>query len=351
MRRGPMWAWIGLPLILALFLVGCSSGTGGDSANSGSEENGDGEVYQWDLGTVFFESHHYNSYTPAIEKFIEMVDERTDGKIKITPYFNSTLGGDQELFQSVSAGELEVFYGALLAGADPRFGIWNLPFLFRDHDHIAQLLANPEGEFFKLTQEWLKDHNVYLIASGIGSFRGLVNNGHQVVTPDDVKGLKLRTMETPIATTFWNSLGEAIALPADEIYMSLETKMADGLEFHPAGVHLVKLYEVADYFTDINWWANNAANIMISAKAWEALPKDLQKIVEEAAWEAMELQGELEIRDHEKAIDEMEELGVQVHRLTPEERQLWFDHAQSLSSQFREMIGPEIYDEVMPLFE
>lgn len=325
------------------------------SACSGNKSSGETEeVYQWSIGTIHYDPlslKEYNSYGYGIQEFADLVNERSNGRMDVTIHWASTLGGDQELFQSVSSGEIDIYYGTLMSGADPRFGTWNLPYLFEDHNQVAQLLSNPDGEFFKLTKEWLKDHNIYFAAAGIGSFRGIVNDGHQVISPEDVSGLTLRTMESPLLVAFWSPLTNTVQMPASDIYMALETGAIDGLEFHASGVVGQQYPTLIDYYTDINWFINNAANIFISQESWDELPADLQEIVQQAAWDAMKLQGELELEDYNGAIAELKEMGMSVYELTPAERQVWIDHSRSLEQDMKEFVGEEIYNQVMELFK
>jgi C4-dicarboxylate-binding protein DctP len=345
--------------IFLIFVILSACGTSStqstdDTSNDERDNNSSNEevVYEWNLGTIHFDSSSlpdYNSYGYGAEKFIELVEEKTNGRVKITPFFASALGGDQEMFQRAMSGDLDIHYGMPMASADTRFGTWNIPYLFQDHDHVKEMLANPDGEFFKLSQEWAKDNNLVLLASGIGSFRGIVSS-KQVVTPDDVNGLKLRTIESPVATAFWENISIATPLPFNEVYMALETKAIDGLEFHASGVVGQQYYNIVDHFTDINWFINNAANLFVSSKSWEALPDDLKQSVQEAAWEAMEYQSELELEDYRRAMDELKAKGMQVYELSDEERQVWVDYTRSLDDKLRSIIGEDVFDQVMAIF-
>lgn len=346
---------IGLVLFCLFALFGCGSEnatSSTDGLNNNNNQNSGGKVYEWTLGTIHYEPSslpEFNSYGYALEKFVELVDEKTNGRVKITPFWASSIGGDVEMFQRVMAGDLDIHYGMPMANADPRLGAWELPYLVQDLDHAKEIVNNPESEFFKLSQQWYKDNNIVLLASGLGSIRGIVNGGQQVITPEDANNLKLRVTESPIATTFWESISIATPLPASEIYMALETKAIDGLEFHASGVVGQQYYNIVDYYTDINWRINFAANIHVSASSWEKLPDDLKAAVEEAAWEAMYYHAELEIDDYNKAIDELKNKGMQVYELSDEERQAWIDYARSLDEKLKSIIGEDVFNQVMEI--
>jgi TRAP-type C4-dicarboxylate transport system substrate-binding protein len=368
MKRAKTWLIFSLLFVLALSLAACGSGSetasggnsGGDQTASGGRSGGNqaagGEnsgvsdrVYKWNLGTIHLDPQSlkdYNSYGYGIVKFIELVKEKTNGRVEITPFFGSVLGGDQELFQSAKAGEI-VFYGRPLPGADSRFGAWGLPFLFTGHEHVRKTWSNPDGELFKLSQSWLADHDLQLLAVGVGSFRGIANGVRPIARPEDMKGIKIRIVESPSDRAFWEPISDPTPMPFGDVYMALETKAIDGVEFHSTGVIGQQYYNLIEYFTDINWTISAAANIIVPHKLWNELPEDLQQAVTEAAWEAMDYQAEIEKADTEKALGELAAKGMEIYEMTPEDLQAWKDYANSLADKYKEIVGPEVYDAVM----
>lgn len=338
---------------LILGLVAC--GSGGDSAAGGTatEDSAGGEsgtVYEWKIGSIYSDPatvQEFNSFGLAQQKFVDLVEEKTNGQVKITPFYNSVLGGDQELFQQVRLGELEVFFGNALSGVDARFGALGIPYLYKDYDQAAQLYGSPDGEIFKMFKSWVEEHDVHLLASATGAFRGFANVKKPVVTPDDLEGLKVRVYQDPVVPIFWGDKSTPTQLAFSEVHSALETGTVDAIEFQATSILLRHFDEVLNYYTDINWQLTPGGNFIVSNKAWNELPDDLKEKVEEAAWEAANYFLEVQLADEEKALEELEKRGMEVYRLSDEERQVWIDYARSLDDQIREAIGAEVFDQVM----
>ncbi|MTI57820.1 TRAP transporter substrate-binding protein [Geosporobacter ferrireducens] len=337
---------IALSLVVCMMFISSACGGGGNPAGSNSEE----VTYTWKMGTIYNDPASrpdYNSFGLSMKKFVELVNEKSEGRIVIEPYYNSILGASQELFEQLRRGELEVFYGQPMANVDSRFGAWSIPYLFSDYDAVTKAIASPDAPLFKLSQEWVRENNAELIAVGPSVFRGFFNVKHPVATVQDLRDLKVRIYEDPIVNLFWKDICNATSMPYSEVYTGLQTKTIDGLEFADTSVVSSKYYELGNYFTDINWQWTSGGNIIIGKKFWDQLPEDLKEIVRECAWEAMEYQGIEEKKNKESAYSTLRECGVEIYELSDEERQGWIDYARSLDSRIREAIGPETYDAVV----
>jgi TRAP-type C4-dicarboxylate transport system substrate-binding protein len=325
----------------------------GSSDTGTSDANGE-EVFEWSLASIYTDpstSTEFNAFGVSQQTFADLVEEKTEGRIKINNYYNSVLGANPEMFQNLRIGDLAVYYGEPMANVDERLGVLKLPYLFRDFEDVEKVLSNPDGELFHLYSEWLAGHDVKLLAVAPGAFRGITNAKHPVVGIDDVSDLVLRIYEDPVVNTFWGSISNAQPLAFSEVYTALETGTIDGLEFLASSVVQRQFYEVSDHYTDIDWQWASGGTLMIGKEYWDALPEDLQEIVQEAAWEAMAHQGELEKEFTQIALGELEEKGVQVYQLTDEERSEWIDYARSLDEDFRDYVGADVFDQVMEIIE
>jgi TRAP-type C4-dicarboxylate transport system substrate-binding protein len=246
-------------------------------------------------------------------------------------------------------GELDIYYGQPMSAIDPRFGAWSIPYLFQNYNEIRAIACNPNSDFFKLSAKWLGEHNGTLLAMGITNTRGLFNTKHRVVTVEDVKNLKLRTYEDPVVNAFWEDICQAMPIPVNEVYTAMQTNSVDGLEFAPTSIIGRRYQEVGKFYSDINWqWAAGATFVM-NTDSFNKLPDDLKKIVTDCALEAAIYQGEREIADEAVCFATLAENGVEIYRLTPEERQNWIDYADSISDKIRSAVGVEAYDAAVSL--
>ncbi|MDN5311626.1 MAG: TRAP-type transport system periplasmic protein [Thermoanaerobacteraceae bacterium] len=339
-------------VVMAVSAAGCGgSKTKGDS---GTNEDTKGKVYNWKLGTIYNDPvgrPDFNSFGQTAKKFVDLVNEKSGGRIVIKAYYGSVLGASGELFEQLRRGVLEVFYGQPMATVDPRFGVWSVPYIFSDTEQVKKLMANPEGPLFKMFQEWMREYNVELISCDEAVFRGFFNTKHPVKKVSDLRDLKVRIYEDPVVNLFWKDICNAVSMPYSEVYTGLQTKAIDGLEFADSSVVSSKYYELGKYFTDINWQWTSGGNICIGKKYWDELPEDLKKIVTECAWEASAFYS----TEHEKEVAEaqkiLKEKGVEVINLTDAERKEWVDYARSLDEQMRNAVGPETFDAVLKVIK
>ena len=202
-----------------------------------------------------------------------------------------------------------------------------------------------------MSKEWLGEQGIELLAVGAGNLRGFVNSKHTIKTVSDLRDLKVRTYQDPVVTEFWSGVCNASPLPMSEVFTGLQTKAIDGLEFAGTSVVGQKFYEVAKYYSDIDWQWCSSANFQVSRKAWEELPEDLQRLVEECAIEAMAFQSETEIKDVEKAKEALEEQGVEYYELSDAERQTFIDYARTTDEFVREFVGAEVFDAMFKAVE
>ena len=354
MKRKKRTVMVGLLsfALLAALLAGCQSagGDGTPAADGGGEQT----VYRWNLGCINADPAvvpDFNSWGHGVQKFVDLVEEYTDGQVIITPQWSSVLGGNPALFEQLEMGELELYYGQPMSGADIRFGAWNIPYLFDTYEQIEAAIDPETGKIYSQADGWMADHNAKLLSMAVGGIRGFANAKHEVITPEDVLDLKVRVYEDTVVLEFWEGLGTASILAVPDIYSSLQTGTVDGLEMHPTEIIKSKYYEVTDYYTDIDWQWVNSAVLLIGNDFWNQLTPELQEAVQRAATEAAEYQNQIQMEDTEQAYQVLEENGLQITLLTPEEKQTWIDYGRSFDDTFRDMVGAEVFDEIMAISE
>ncbi|HRO60679.1 MAG TPA: TRAP transporter substrate-binding protein DctP, partial [Burkholderiaceae bacterium] len=142
----------------------------------------------------------------AIDTFASEVEKRTEGRYKIQTFYNGALGGERESIESVQLGTQELAFSS--TGPVPNFvpetKILDVPFLFRDKAHARAVLDGPIGDEL-LTKFDSKGFKA--LAWAENGFRHMTNSRRAVNTPEDLKGLKMRTMENPVHITAYKALG------------------------------------------------------------------------------------------------------------------------------------------------
>ena len=175
-------------------------------------------------------------------------DGRSGSKSRCTP--NSILGDEDDLVEGMLLGTIDMAVAATakLSSFVPEADLFSLPFLFRDYDHWAKVLDGPQGARMKEIIE-SKSDLILLGYWGCGT-RMLFNSQKPVVTPDDLRGLKIRTMPGPVDIQTWEDLG-AIPTPVawPELYSALKQGVVDGAENDPANIIQQKFYEPCPYIS------------------------------------------------------------------------------------------------------
>src|SRR5271154_7627081 len=249
----------------------------------------------------------------AAKQFAARVAERTDGAIKIMIFPNNQLGGPPEQAQQIKLGAIDM--GLPTQGQldkfDKAFGAVELPFIFDGRDLLFRVLDGPamawlapraEAQGFILLRNW--DYG----------FRNVTNSVRPINTPDDVKGLKLRTPPELQIQASMEALGavvQAIAFP--ELYLALSQKVVDGEENPIATIYFSKFYEVQKYLAITRHIYNNMIHTM-SAASWKKLDAGQQAIFREESTAAGDLMRKLIADDEASQIKKIEASGMQVTR-------------------------------------
>lgn len=247
----------------------------------------------------------------AAKKFNELLKEKTKGEIKLSLFPDSTLGNAQAMISGVRGGtiDLEMSGSPNFSGLVPNLNVIDIPFIFQNKEHAYRVL---DGEIGQGLLKELEDKGLKGLAFWEVGFRSMTNSKHPIHTPEDVKGLKIRTNQNPMYVKAFQLLGaNPVPMPLSELYTALETRAVDAQE-HPIGiVWSVKLYEVQKYLSLTNHGYTPLLVVMNKAK-FDGLSPELQQAIIEAAQEAGKYQRELNAKKEIEILDKMKKAGVEV---------------------------------------
>lgn len=281
----------------------------------------------------------------GMEKFAELVKEKSGGKIEVKLFPGGVLGGDVQTVSALQGGvvEMTVLNAGILAGNVKQYGAVDLPFLFNSGEEADKVMDGPFGtNLMKL----LPDTGLVGLAYWELGFRNLTNDRHPVTKLEDIKGLKIRTIQSPIPIELFNSLGaNAVPLPYTELYTALETGTVDGQENPAANILNAKFYEVQKYMT-VTRHQYNPQIVLISKKFWDGLNDEEKAVLQSAATEARDYQRKVSREQDAKAIEEIKGNGMEVSELSPEETQKLRDAVKPMIDKFSADIGPETVAEL-----
>lgn len=325
-----------LAVFMIVALLFCFTACG-----NGDEPSNEGETYTLRLAHVEAEDRSTND---ACLLFKDAVEEATNGGITVEIFPNAVLGGDEELTESVALGELEMALpsSSIMTMYAEQFGVLDMPFLF----------TSAEAAFNALDGELGEELNAYLEGTGIINLgwayngpRSFTNNVRPINTVDDMKGLKIRVMSSPVCIDMVETLGaSATPMSFSELYTALEQGTVEGEENPPTLIYASGFHEVQKYLS-LDQHQHNFLPIATNEAWFNALPEEYQTIVaENAKTYLVDKQREIELQDNVEIINKLEEAGMTVNEITPEAQQGFIDKVQPMYEKYYEEFGKDIFD-------
>ena len=261
------------------------------------------------LATVTPTKHAYNE---GAREFARLVNEGTNGEVVIKVYPGGQLGkGERELVEGMQMGIIDIAVTSTgpLSNFSPDMGMVDLPFLFLSNEHVDKVLDGPVGR--KLLDD-LEKANLKGLAFMENGFRNFTNSARPLEKPEDLKGLKFRTMENPVHLASVRSLGaQAVPMSWGEVYTSLQTGVIDGQENPVAIIWVNKMNEVQKYLS-LTGHFYSPAPMTMSKRKFDKLKPEWQELFIKAALEAAAYERKT-IRDAEKSqVTDLKSWGMDV---------------------------------------
>ncbi len=251
------------------------------------------------------------------ERFAKLVEEKSGGKMKVKVFPGGVLGSDPQLLSAVQGGTLDfaAMNSGILQGQIKEFAIVDFPFLFNDANEVDAIL---DGAIGKELDAKLPEKGLINLAYFDLGFRNMTNSKRAIKTADDIVGLKLRVIQSPIYIDTFNALGaNSVPMPFTEVYTALEQKMIDGQENPFTVIQANKFAEVQKYL-GVTRHMYNPQSMLMSKKKWDSLNKEEQAIITAAATEAANYQRTLSRGAQEIALNELKQK-MEVTELPPAE--------------------------------
>ena len=276
-------------------------------------------------------------------KFAELVADRTKNKVKIDVYPSTQLGNERDMVEGLQLGTIDLVVTSTgpLGGFVPKMFVVDLPFLFRDRDHAYKVLDGPIGRDLL---EAFSGKEIKGLAFWENGFRQITNNVRPVEKPEDLKGIKIRTMENKVHLAAFKAFGASPTPMAwSEVYTALQQKTIDAQENPIAIIYFQKIYEVQKYLAMTDHFYSPTP-LLISLKAFNNLPKDIQKMMLDTAMECATYERNL-LRDNEsKQLAELKAKGMQV---SVPNKKPFRDAATPVYKEFESQFGKEMIDKII----
>jgi len=292
------------------------------------------------LGHAVAPEHPYHL---GAVKFAELVAQRTGNKVKIDVYPSTQLGNERDMVEGLQLGTIDLVVTSTgpLGGFVPKMFVVDLPFLFRDREHAYKVLDGPIG---KDLLGAFAPKGIKGLAFWENGFRQITNNVRPIEKPEDLKGIKIRTMENKVHLASFRAFGASPTPMAwSEVYTALQQKTIDAQENPIAIIYHQKIAEVQKYLS-LTGHFYSPTPLLMSLKAYNALPKDIQKIMDDTAIECATYERNL-LRDSEaKQIAEVKAKGMQV---TTPNKKSFQDAAASVYKEFEVQFGKDTIDKII----
>lgn len=247
----------------------------------------------------------------AQEHMGEKIEEATDGELKFRMFSGGVLGSEKEVVEQVQLGAVQMTRVSLgtLGPVIPEVNAFNMPFVFRDHEHMRKVIDGPIGQEIldKITNS---DFNMVGLAWMDGGVRNLYTK-EPVRSIEDLKGMKIRVIGNPLFIDTLNAMGaQGVAMATGEIYSALQTGVIDGAENNPPTMLEHNHYREAKNYT-LTGHLILPEPIVISKTTWNKLTPEQQEIVQKYAKEAQMEERRLWDKKTEESVAKLKEAGVE----------------------------------------
>ncbi len=250
-------------------------------------------------------------------RFAQLVSDKSGGKIKIKNYPATQLGSEVQMISATQGGVQEIVgvSSAPLVGLAKEFALFDLPFMFASEKEVDAVVDGPVGE---LLYSKLQPKNLVGLCFWENGFRHVTNSRRPIVKADDIKGLKIRTMQNPVFVETFNALGaNAVPMAWPEVYGALEQRAIDAQENPFAIVSTNKINEVQKYLS-VTKHAYSPYAVMVGSKLWDKLTPAERGILKSSCVEARDYQRKLNREEDARTATELRGRGMAVNEVPAE---------------------------------
>jgi C4-dicarboxylate-binding protein DctP len=293
-------------------------------------------------------SHVVASNTPkgaAAEKFKELAEKYTDGKVKVEIYPNSTLYKDKEELEALQLGAVQ-----MLAPSNSKFGpigvrefeVFDLPYILPDLTALRKVTDGPLGaKLLKL----LEPKGMIGLAYWDNGFKEMTAN-KKLIAPADYKGLKFRVQSSKVLEAQFRALGAIPQVMAfSEVYQALQTGVVDGQENTASNIYTQKMHEVQKYLTMTNHGYIGYV-VVVNKKFWDGLPADIRGQLEKAMKEATAFGNGQSAKENEEALEAIKKAGkTEIDTLTPAQDAAMRKAMEPVYKEVAGRVGQPLIDE------
>ena len=286
------------------------------------------------------------SYQAMDEILVNELGQKTNGHLKFELYPASQLGSDVQAIAAVRSGVLEMASCATapLVGMVKEFAIFDTPFLFNSASTAHKILDGPIGDSIV---NLIEEKDIYLLGWSELGFRHLTNSVKDVRTPEDIKGLKIRTMENPIHLATWRALGaNPTPMPISEVYTAIHQKAIDGQENPVLAFYGWKIHEINKHIS-LTGHVYSPQTFLFSKKILDTYSKEDQVLIREYVRKAALRAREISREQEDGYLDKIKDSGANVIQLTDSEKTAFQEATKTIWSEVGETVGEDFMNQLL----
>ncbi len=286
------------PVLLAAFSILFTS------CSESKEDEEKEKTYTLKLGHV---AEPDNPYALGATRFAELVKERTDGKVEIKIFPSGQLGNQQKLIEGLVLGTVDfaLTTTAVLGQFEENLLVFGFPYMFENREHAYKALDTVGLDL----AENLETKGIKMMGFFENGIRHMINNERVINTPEDMIGLKMRVMTTPVYVELMKSLGaDPTPMSFGEVYSACSQGTIDGLEVPAVHIWQKRFFEVNSHVS-LTGHTYESEPLTMSSKTWKSLPEEYQVILTQSVKEALDYSRKLARDQESDFFDKIKESG------------------------------------------
>ncbi len=282
----------------------------------------------------------------GMKKFAELVAAKSNGRFKVSLFLNSALGGDQAVVSAMKGGtiELAVMNSGILASEAKELAIFDFPFLFANEKESDAIVDGPVG---RKMHQLLEAKGLVGLSYWELGYRHITNSKKPINKVEDLEGLKLRVIPSPINIDWVKALGaNPTPLPFPEVYGAMEQRAIDGQENPISVIAANKFWEVQKHIVLSNH-QYNPQSVIMSKKVWDSLSPADRKLIDDAADESTKFQRKEARAAVAANLDLLKKNGMLVTQLSASEQEKLREKMKPVIAKFSSSVGEATVNEMM----
>ena len=324
-------------VMLAMTACGKSNdkSTDPEKAQDNESAKGEEETITLKFAHVLAPSHPYNL---GAEKFKEILEETAPTPVNVEIFHSAQLGNERDVTEGMQLGTVDMgLVPGTIALFEPRMGVFDLPYIFRDEKHAYEVLDGEIGQELAAT---LPESGLHLLAYWENGFRHVTNSKHPINTPEDLVGVKMRLPENEIYQRTFEVFGaNVVAMPSSETYTALQQKTVDGQENPLVHILTSKFYETQDYLS-LTGHFYGPAHLVMSEEKFQSFTPEMQEAIIAAAEEARDYERQIINENREKYIEDLKATGIEINEV---DKEAFTTVAKKVSQEYGDKYGDLIY--------